>query len=115
MEGPKPMKRPVDSARHDLKVGPTLIDPFLRKFNTGFIRFVRRGKGVIDSKYFEHAFIMFPVRNKDVWTPTLGIVNSINGDFNAMVFLLHRSQLFALIPIIIFPVIECLADFAKEL
>jgi hypothetical protein len=78
--------------RHGLKVRLTVIDPFLRKFDPGFLRIVRVGKGLIDSQGFKHTFTVFTVRHKNVRTPTLGIVHSLKGDLDMMAFVVHAPQ-----------------------
>jgi hypothetical protein len=45
--------------RHVLKVGLTVIDPFLRKFDRGFLRFLRVDESLIHSKGLKHTFTVF--------------------------------------------------------
>jgi hypothetical protein len=73
----------------DAFIGLPVIYPCLRKFASGFLRFLGMGKGLIDSKGFKHIFTLFTVRHKNVWLPTGGIANTTSGDFDMMVFVLH--------------------------
>ena len=70
------------------------------------LRFVRSGKGLINSRAFKHTLTVFTIRHINVRHPTVGI--GTNRDFDVMVFVVHCP---GLLP---FPIIISLVAVKKS-